>query len=86
MSARPEEREPTASGRPGYRDRIYSRYVSAFKGELPEAEQAAALVAQSRDGLVSVFEVFDPAVVALLAEVLPQLAARLDARAAELSR
>ena len=49
-------------------------------------EQAAALVAQSREGLVSVFAVFDPAVVATLAATLPLLAARLNERSAELSR
>jgi 2-polyprenyl-3-methyl-5-hydroxy-6-metoxy-1,4-benzoquinol methylase len=33
---------------PGYRERIYSRYVSAFKGELPAAEQQAALERHAR--------------------------------------
>lgn len=84
----------TSGGVTGVVDRLERAHV-ARRATDPEdrrrhrvelTEQAAALVAQSRDGLVSVFEVFDPAVVALLAEVLPQLAARLDARAAELSR
>jgi DNA-binding MarR family transcriptional regulator len=48
-------------------------------------EEAAALIVQSRDGLVGVFADLDPAVVATLAEVLPLLAARLNERSAELS-
>jgi len=48
-------------------------------------EEAAALIVQSRDGLVGVFADLDPAVVATLAEVLPLLAARLTERSAELS-
>ena len=39
-----EPREPAR----GYRERIYSRYVSAFKGELPAAEQQGALERHAR--------------------------------------
>lgn len=49
-------------------------------------EHAAALITESREGLLEVFESFEPAVVATLAEVLPLLATRLDERSARLSR
>lgn len=49
-------------------------------------EEAAALVAQSREGLLVVFESFEPAVVVTLAEALPLLAARLDERSGALAR
>jgi DNA-binding MarR family transcriptional regulator len=47
-------------------------------------EQSAALIAQSRDALVGVFEVFEPAALATLVEALPLLAARLDERSRSL--
>lgn len=48
-------------------------------------EQAAALVAQNRAGLVGVFGSFEPSVVATLAEALPLLATRLEERSAALA-
>lgn len=49
-------------------------------------ERASALVARNRDGLVAVFAALDPAVVTVLVETLPLLAARLDERSTELGR
>lgn len=48
-------------------------------------EHAAELIVESREGLVGVFADIEPTVLTTLAEVLPLLAARLDARSAELA-